>query len=62
MSGAVVENDFSGGYISPEFDLPSEEEDIRPTKRRKQDYQDAFATSNLQDEEALALSLLHRRG
>jgi len=57
----VVED---GGYISPEFDLPSasEREDTPPPKKRKfREKSRADAPTSLGDEEALALALLRGR-
>lgn len=53
------------GYVSPEFDLPSEDKDERAApvfahKRRKvSDMKSAMST--LEDEEALALQMLRSR-
>lgn len=60
-STAVIMNEDSGGYISPVFTLPSDEES-RPVKRRKHDHGDGFPVSNLQQDEELALALLRRGG
>jgi len=60
-STAVIMKDDSGGYISPVFDLPSDEES-HPVKRRKHDRGDGFSASNLQQDEELALALLRRGG
>lgn len=53
--GAYAEPSDDDGYVSPEFDLPSEsEEESRPSKRSKV----ARPSSALEDEEELALALL----
>lgn len=59
-------DDDDGGYVSPEFDLPSESEDDEapppPAKRAKSaPHSKAKGKSSLADDEALALELLRGR-
>jgi ATP-dependent RNA helicase DDX10/DBP4 len=66
-----VDGEEDDGYVSPEFDLPSEDEDERrrvvpPAKRRKGSGKERVSDKTggwivgLEDEEALALALLRR--
>jgi ATP-dependent RNA helicase DDX10/DBP4 len=60
MAGATLDGAEDDGYVSPEFDLPSEDE--APAKRPKRHADaDLDAGDGLADEEELALALLRRR-
>ena len=66
MGPTVAEFSEDDGYVSPEFDLPSESEgnqreDERPPPTKKPRRATAPAVSTLEDEEALALQMLRSR-
>jgi ATP-dependent RNA helicase DDX10/DBP4 len=62
MAGATLDGADDDGYVSPEFDLPSEDEAPAPAKRPKRHAEpELHAGDGLADEEELALALLRRR-
>ena len=64
MGPTIAELSEDDGYVSPEFDLPSESEDEeyeRPPPSKKSRKNAAPAVSTLEEEEELALQMLRSR-